>query len=295
MDTTTRKYKKAAEAVDYFAIAVGDLDAKLDKRQSLRDYQAAIDDVGRTARENGKTLDIQTQKGRDNQAALDSLVGTIKTVAEGMTGTARTEFLKQGREDFVDAAVKMGKTREEGRKLARELGLVGLINAKPAVSPQGFEKAHSEIDKLDDQLRHLDKMVANPKVVLSMARDAGANFGSGPGFAEGGFTGPGGKYEPAGIVHKGEFVFDQDTTSRNRGLFEAIHKGMAGYANGGYVHASAAQPASVGMSIDYDRLAAAGVRQQLYGDVYMQPHNYNQFRSEMEKDRAAAAEDGWRR
>ncbi|EMS6580609.1 phage tail tape measure protein, partial [Escherichia coli] len=39
---------------------------------------------------------------------------------------------------------------------------------------------------------------------------AAANFH----FATGGFTGTGGKYEPAGIVHRGEFVFTKETTSR---------------------------------------------------------------------------------
>ena len=34
------------------------------------------------------------------------------------------------------------------------------------------------------------------------------------GFASGGYTGPGGKYQPAGVVHKGEFVFDQAATNR---------------------------------------------------------------------------------
>lgn len=34
------------------------------------------------------------------------------------------------------------------------------------------------------------------------------------GFAAGGFTGSGGKYQPAGIVHKGEYVFDQAATNR---------------------------------------------------------------------------------
>lgn len=44
-------------------------------------------------------------------------------------------------------------------------------------------------------------------------------------FAKGGYTGEGGKYEPAGTVHKGEFVFDKETTSKHREFFEAIHKG----------------------------------------------------------------------
>jgi hypothetical protein len=47
------------------------------------------------------------------------------------------------------------------------------------------------------------------------------------GFASGGFTGDGGRMEPAGIVHRGEFVFDADTTSRFRPLFEKIHAGTA--------------------------------------------------------------------
>ncbi|MCP5743427.1 hypothetical protein NL353_26925, partial [Klebsiella pneumoniae] len=37
---------------------------------------------------------------------------------------------------------------------------------------------------------------------------------SGVGFSSGGYTGPGGKYQPAGIVHKGEYVFDQASTNR---------------------------------------------------------------------------------
>ena len=45
------------------------------------------------------------------------------------------------------------------------------------------------------------------------------------GFAEGGFTGEGGKYEPAGVVHKGEFVFNQETTAKYKPMFEAIHEG----------------------------------------------------------------------
>lgn len=47
-------------------------------------------------------------------------------------------------------------------------------------------------------------------------------------FAEGGYTGPGGKYEPAGVVHRGEFVMPQETVSRV-GLqsLEAIKAGQS--------------------------------------------------------------------
>lgn len=37
---------------------------------------------------------------------------------------------------------------------------------------------------------------------------------AGVGFSSGGYTGPGGKYQPAGTVHKGEYVFDKASTNR---------------------------------------------------------------------------------
>lgn len=58
------------------------------------------------------------------------------------------------------------------------------------------------------------------------------------GFYTGGYTGPGGKFDPAGVVHKGEVVFSQEDIKRWGGVsnVEAMRKGsMTGFANGGYV------------------------------------------------------------
>jgi len=66
---------------------------------------------------------------------------------------------------------------------------------------------------------------------------SGANFRPG-GYADGGYTGPGGKYQPAGIVHKGEGVLSQEDMRALGGpsgfyaLRHAIHNG---YADGGLV------------------------------------------------------------
>lgn len=64
---------------------------------------------------------------------------------------------------------------------------------------------------------------------------------AGVGFARGGWTGPGTKYQPAGIVHADEFVIRKEA----RGAFEASHPGaldylnrtgrLPGYADGGLV------------------------------------------------------------
>lgn len=53
------------------------------------------------------------------------------------------------------------------------------------------------------------------------------------GFANGGYTGNGGKYEPKGVVHGGEFVFTKEATSRLGP--ENLYRLMRGYASGGLV------------------------------------------------------------
>jgi len=47
-------------------------------------------------------------------------------------------------------------------------------------------------------------------------------------FSSGGYTGDGGKFEPAGIVHKGEVVWSQEDVARygGPGAVEAMRKGQ---------------------------------------------------------------------
>lgn len=53
----------------------------------------------------------------------------------------------------------------------------------------------------------------------------GAAKASVSGFAEGGYTGDGGKYTPAGVVHKGEFVINKENTRKYRGILEQMNDG----------------------------------------------------------------------
>lgn len=57
-------------------------------------------------------------------------------------------------------------------------------------------------------------------------------------FATGGYTGDGGKYTPAGVVHKGEYVITKEATARlGRGFLDHLNYGSVrrGFANGGGV------------------------------------------------------------
>jgi lambda family phage tail tape measure protein len=60
------------------------------------------------------------------------------------------------------------------------------------------------------------------------------------GFAKGGYTGDGGKYEAAGVVHKGEFVVPQETVN-TFGADYFAERYLPGYADGGLVTNSSTQ------------------------------------------------------
>lgn len=72
-------------------------------------------------------------------------------------------------------------------------------------------------------------------------------IGTGGLFDSGGYTGPGGKYQPAGVVHKGEYVFSQESVNRiGVANLERLHRG---YADGGIVGGTSAVPSFGGTSI----------------------------------------------
>ncbi|HEK0786510.1 TPA: phage tail tape measure protein [Proteus mirabilis] len=86
------------------------------------------------------------------------------------------------------------------------------------------------------------KMITQMALLNAMrAGFAGTTFGSFLGFADGGYTGGGGKYDPAGVVHKGEFVFTKEATQRLGvdNLYRLMGAGKRGYASGGHVGSSA--------------------------------------------------------
>lgn len=68
-----------------------------------------------------------------------------------------------------------------------------------------------------------------------------------PEFDGGGYTGPGGKYEPKGVVHGGEFVFTKESTAR-LGVGN-LYRLMRGYTSGGYVGNSSPMASSAGITI----------------------------------------------
>lgn len=87
-------------------------------------------------------------------------------------------------------------------------------------------------------LKDISSMIVKMMIfnaIKSAASAFGYSDGGYVGFASGGYTGDGGKYTPAGVVHRGEYVITKEATSRlGIGFLNHLNYGR-GYANGGSV------------------------------------------------------------
>jgi tape measure domain-containing protein len=103
-------------------------------------------------------------------------------------------------------------------------------------------------DDPQQALEELSKTLATLAIKLLLVKALPSIFSTGGilpiGFSGGGYTGDGGKNAPAGVVHKGEYVFDQQSVraAGGPGALDAMRRGLRGYANGGYVGPAMPRP-----------------------------------------------------
>lgn len=131
---------------------------------------------------------------------------------------------------------KAAAANEEANAKLERLEAIGQSVADSLAA--AFEKAFTDPQAA---LKDLAKELAMLALKMQLARLLPNVFGSSGivplGFASGGYTGAGGKYQPAGVVHRGEYVMDADTVRKAGGpaAFDALRRGIKGYAGGGYV------------------------------------------------------------
>lgn len=118
------------EVGDAAGAASGDIDEMVDSMREARsealraanaeiDYQASLDDARQALKDNGRTLDITTEKGRANRSALNDVAGAwnnLSAEAKDAPGAYAA-----ARKAFIDLAVSMGASRAEARQLAQQL------------------------------------------------------------------------------------------------------------------------------------------------------------------------------
>jgi TP901 family phage tail tape measure protein len=86
----------------------------LARRGDFRSYQQAIDDASAALKQNGKTLDVNTQAGRDNQASLDNLASTASSYAQTISDPIlQLKFLQSSRDQLLHTAESFGMTQKQ--------------------------------------------------------------------------------------------------------------------------------------------------------------------------------------
>ena len=193
-------------------------DAETGYRQALKDAKVQADKSNAGIRGN-------TDEVLANRSALSQLAGAWNNQSDAVKNNV--DRYQDARRSFIQTAEAMGVPTAAARKLANEI--LEIPKSKVAkIGQTGAEAATTAVQRLNAELAK----VASKSITISanVVRNGLGNL-----FDVGGYTGDGGKYEPAGIVHRGEFVFSKEATQGNIGFLEGLHRGLRGYADGGAV------------------------------------------------------------
>lgn len=136
------------------------------------------------------------------------------------------------------AAAKIKKAEDASKRGAEAMGdlftgiLSGSMSAEEALSGLLMEIASAQLKGLFGSM--MGGATGGGGSLLSIL---GSLLMGAPMFSDGGFTGKGGKFEPAGVVHRGEFVFSKETVQRlgADNLARLHQSARRGYAGGGLV------------------------------------------------------------
>ena len=174
--------------------------------------------------------DGQRKAAEESIAREQQIATRIQEITDSTTidATAKASLIAQEEEKAADQRLKT----VENLAAAGAAELVSLIaageNVGAALKKVAGDLAVSLVDLYTPQVVMLFSSIIPPPFgqIAGLAAVAGlkallsAALNS---FADGGYTGDGGKYQPAGIVHAGEFVAPQKMTRKHRGLLEHLY------------------------------------------------------------------------
>lgn len=209
--------------------------AALDILKIKKEYSDKNVDLNKQANTTTETDDKETQKAivEGLKEVTSQTIGLINSVNNARIQEAdqaisvqerrierATEIAEKGNAEILQLEEeRLNKLNEQRAKYVRQQQALALIelttNSTVAISKAAAEGGAAAPFTIASTLIAL---AAGFIAAKAQAQAAG-------GFRHGGYTGEGGTYEPAGVVHKREFVFSQEKTAKYRPLFEAIHKG----------------------------------------------------------------------
>ena len=202
----------------------------------LRQEGDLLDEVNDALRkrqkELGRTTGLEEERLKQTEGWLDlqnqiesNLVARAQIEAEVTRITVdeerrRLEAKRQAQDATVDL---LGSAAEAAKLFGRE----GFLAWKAfAIAQATVAGALAVVRALAEVSYPFNFVVAAAAAAASAVQIATIATTQPQGYAEGGYTGAGGKYEPAGVVHRGEFVSSQDDVARvGLGALMGLHAG----------------------------------------------------------------------
>ncbi len=189
-------------------------------------YRQALKDAREQASKSNAGIKGSTDAALANRQALSGLASAWNNQSNAVKNNVQR--FKESRQAYIQTAVAMGVPREAAVRLANSI--LDIPKSKIAkIGQTGAEAATGQVERLNAALSR----VVSKTITLTVNR-AGSALGNME-FASGGYTGPGGKHEPAGIVHRGEVVLPQEVVKRDWSMLQSRYGNLPGFAGGGVV------------------------------------------------------------
>lgn len=178
---------------------------------------------------------------QEQKAAIASLITEIdaQTEAQERANKAQEDFIRGAQQIETDVVDALGNVIAGTEDAADAFKKLAIEIVKSAITGRG---AYS------DFFASLTRGGGSGGFLSSLLGGGGFRVTPGAGlWSSGGYTGPGGVHQPAGVVHKGEVVWSQRDVARAGGVaaVEAMRLGKAGYAGGGPVSVMPNLPATI--------------------------------------------------
>ncbi|WP_132048714.1 phage tail tape measure protein [Curtobacterium sp. PhB136] len=260
----------AQKVSDLVAQIKGLTSDQLDVNSAQRDFESAIDAVTASIEDNGKSLDVSTEKGRANSASLDSIAQSSLNYAGALyqqagDQKAATDALETGRSSLIAALGQYGVTGQAAQDYADKiLGTpkewATLFDAQTGTASAATQKLQATYNALPKNLRTqvdlsgvstaqqlLDSFVTRNngrvisvrQVLVQQAVDAGAA----PGAAKAAYKASGGVVRGPGtgtsdsipaMLSNGEYIIRRSSVDKyGTGFLDRVNAGH--YADGGLV------------------------------------------------------------
>lgn len=216
--------------------AAGAFDAETQWREALKA-------AGEQAAKNNAGIQGSSDAALENRAALaqlrDAWINQRDAMVEnGESADAVQKRYKVARRAFIDTATAMGVPENAAKQLAQKmLAIPDKKAAKITVEAGGALSTITEVDRRIKALKDRSLWItvrqrtaggASASAMDERERRGDPFTGWQGSGSSGGFTGVGGKYDPAGIVHRGEVVIPQDLVRRDKSLLMSRYGHLPG-------------------------------------------------------------------